>query len=218
MNNSKYLYVISAVFVTSLIVSNIIAVKTGNFFGATLPVAVILFPVSYIIGDVLTEVYGYEVARKIILLGFACNALAVIAILLGQALPGASFWDAQEAYERILGFTPRLLMASFSAYLIGELSNAKIMAFVRELTAGRWLWMRTISSTLIGQGLDSLVFLSVAFWGTLPPAVLLTLIFNQWLFKVTYEVIATPLTYVVVNFLKRTESKTTESPLLAASD
>lgn len=200
-----WLAFVTAVFVTCLIVANIIAVKLVNIFGFIVPAAVIIFPISYIFGDVLTEVYGYKQARRVIWIGFFCNLLAVVAIWIAQVLPGASFWDAQSAYERILGFTPRLLIASFIAYLIGEFANSFVLAKLKIATSGRWLWLRTISSTLIGEGLDSAVFITIAFAGTIPPDVLVSTIITQWLFKSGYEILATPLTYIVVNFLKKQE-------------
>ena len=203
--HSTWFVAIVALFITSLLVANIIAVKLVTVLGYTLPAAVIIFPISYILGDVLTEVYGYRRARQVIWLAFACNLLTVTAIWLAQVLPGAALWDAQAAYERILGFTPRLLLASFCAYLIGEFANSFVLAKMKVLTEGRWLWSRTITSTLIGQGLDSVVFITIAFLGILPTAGLVTTIVTQWLFKTSYEIIATPLTYVVVNFLKRAE-------------
>src|SRR5215813_11668217 len=118
--HSTWFVVLVAVFITCLLIANIIAVKLVTIFGLTVPAGIIIFPISYICGDVLTEVYGYRRARQVIWLGFGCNLLAVIAIWAGQVLPGAVFWDAQTAYERILGFTPRLLIASFCAYLAGE--------------------------------------------------------------------------------------------------
>ena len=205
--HSSWFVAVAAVFVTCLMISNIIAVKLIGVFGWTAPAALIIFPISYICGDVLTEVYGYRRARQVIWLAFACNLLAVAAIWVGQALPGAAFWDAQaqSAYERILGFTPRVLLASFCAYLAGEFANAFVLAKMKLLTDGRMLWTRTIGSTFIGQWLDSLIFLTIAFWGVLPPAALVSAIVTQWLVKVAYEALATPLTYSVVNFLKAQE-------------
>lgn len=203
--HSTWFVVVAAVFITCLIIANIIAVKLVTIFGLTVPAGIIIFPISYICGDVLTEVYGLRRARQIIWLGFACNLLAVTAIWLGQLLPGAAFWDAQSEYERILGFSARLLIASFSAYLVGSLANAVVLARIKVLTAGRMLWARTIGSTIVGEGLDSLIFIAIAFWGILPPTGLLAAIVTQWLFKVAYEVLVTPLTYVVINFLKRQE-------------
>jgi uncharacterized integral membrane protein (TIGR00697 family) len=202
---SIWFVVVTAVFVTSLVTANIIAVKLVGVAGLVFPAAVIIFPVSYIFGDVLTEVYGYRLARQVIWLGFLCNLLAVIAIWLGQVLPSASFWGGQAAYEQILGFTPRLLAASFIAYLAGEFANSIVLAKMKVATQGRWLWTRTIGSTLVGEGLDSLVFISAAFWGTIPASGLLSAILTQWLMKSAYEALVTPLTYLVVNFLKRQE-------------
>jgi len=202
---SPYFVVLVAVFITCLITANITAVKLVGVLGLVVPAAIIIFPISYIAGDVLTEVYGYRQARRVIWLGFLCNLLTVIAIWLGQALPAASFWDGQAAYERILGSTPRILVASFLAYLAGEFANAFVLAKMKIATRGRWLWTRTIGSTLVGQGLDSVVFITLAFAGTIPLAGLASAIVAQWLAKSAYEAAATPATYWVVNFLKRQE-------------
>jgi len=202
---SKWFVLVTAIFITCLITANITAVKLVGVFGLVLPAAVIIFPISYIFGDVLTEVYGYHQARRVIWLGFICNLIAVVAIWVGQVLPAASFWDGQAAYERILGYTPRLLVASFLAYLVGEFANSFVLAKMKIATSGRWLWMRTIGSTLVGQGLDSLVFITLAFVGTIPPSGLASAILTQWLAKSVYEAAVTPLTYGVVNFLKRQE-------------
>lgn len=202
---SHWFIVVVALFITCLITANIIAVKLISIFGLVLPAAIIIFPISYILGDVLTEVYGYRQARRVIWLGFLCNLILVVAILLGQILPGASFWDGQGAYERILGYTPRILAASFLAYLVGEFSNSFVLAKMKIATNGRWLWTRTIGSTLVGQGLDSLVFITLAFVGTIPLTSLVSAILTQWLAKSMYEAAVTPVTYKVVNFLKRHE-------------
>jgi uncharacterized integral membrane protein (TIGR00697 family) len=196
------------------------AVKLISPFGFLVPAGIIIFPLSYLFGDVLTEVYGYAAARRVIWLGFACNLLAVVAFSLGGLAPAAPFWHEQAAYETILGFTPRLLLASFIAYLVGEFVNSFVLAKLKIATRGRWLWTRTISSTLIGEGLDTLIFISIAFWGIIPSQLLLTTILTQWIFKVLYEVVATPFTYLVVGFLKRREQldmydyRTNFSPIL----
>jgi hypothetical protein len=212
MEGTKYSHwflIVVAVFVTCLITANIIAVKLVDLYGLILPAAIFIFPLSYITGDVLTEVYGYRQARKVIWLGFLCNVLVVVAIWIAQVLPAASFWDGQRAYERILGYTPRILMASFLAYLVGEFANSFVLAKLKIATHGRWLWMRTIGSTLVGQGLDSVVFIALAFAGTLPVQALTLAIVTQWLAKSAYEAAATPFTYLVVNFLKRREGMDT---------
>jgi len=202
---SSWFVAVAAVFVTCLITANIMAVKLVNLFGLILPAAIIIFPISYIVGDVLTEVYGYRQARRVIWLGFLMNLLAVIALWLGELLPPASFWDGQESYHRILGYTPRLLTASFLAYLTGEFANSFVLAKMKIATNGRWLWTRTIGSTLVGQGLDSAIFITLAFVGAMPWPALLTAVITQWLVKSVYETAATPLTYGVVIFLKNKE-------------
>ncbi len=203
---SPWFVLIAALFVTALITANIVAVKLVDVGGLIVPAGTItIFPLSYIFGDVLTEVYGFRRARLIIWLGFGCNLLAVLAIYFTQVLPSASFWDGQAAYERILGFTPRLLAASFAAYLVGEFANSIVLAKMKLLTKGRWLWSRTIGSTLVGEGLDSLVFVSIAFAGTIGGGDLLRTVITAWVLKSAYEILATPLTYLIVNFLKRTE-------------
>jgi len=210
----RWYSVVLAVFVATLIVSNIIAVKLVSLFGLTLPAAILLFPVAYICGDVLTEVYGYAAARRAIWIGFGCNLLAVAAIVLGSWLPPSPYWtagvypsaeQAQQAYQAILGFAPRLLAASFAAYLVGEFLNAYVMARMKVASGGRRLWTRTIASTLVGQAADSIVFLTLAFAGILPPQALAAAIVSQWLLKSAYEALATPLTYLVIHRLKRAE-------------
>ncbi len=203
--HSHWFVIVAAVFVTCLIISNIVAVKLISVEGIVVTAAITIFPISYIIGDVLTEVYGYRQARRVIWLGFGCNLIATAAIMIGQWLPAASFWQGQKAYEAILGYAPRLLLASFVAYLIGEFTNAYILAKMKIMTQGRWLWTRTIGSTVVGQGLDSVVFATIAFIGVIPFDALLVTIVSQWLIKTAYETLATPFTYLVVGFLKRRE-------------
>lgn len=194
-----------AVFVTCLITANIIAVKPVQVAGLVFPAAVVIFPLAYIFGDILTEVYGYARARQTIWIGFACNLIAVIAIYAGGLLPAAGFWPDQAAYGAILGFTPRLLLASFIAYLIGEFLNSFVLAKLKVKTSGRYLWVRTIGSTLVGELADSMVFITIAFLGVWPSDQMLMAIVTQWSIKVVYEVAATPLTYVVVGWLKHAE-------------
>jgi uncharacterized integral membrane protein (TIGR00697 family) len=213
MAEQRWLPAITAVFVTSLVVSNIIAVKlisVGPFF---LPAAILIFPVSYIFGDILTEVYGYAKARRVIWIGFGCNLLAVSVFYLSIALPPAPFWKAgafetaasQQAYQAIFGSTPRILAASFLAYLAGEFLNSFVLAKMKISTRGRHLWMRTIGSTVVGQLADSGVFIVLAFYGTVPADVLFMMVGSQWMVKSAYEALVTPLTYLAVNFLKRAE-------------
>ncbi len=201
MKVSSRFVVVAALFVTCLITANIIAVKIFSAASLLLPAAIIVFPLSYIIGDILTEVYGFKMARRVIWLGFFCNLVFVAFAWVGMKLPAASFWEGQAAYETILGYAPRLLLASFAGYLVGEFSNSYILARLKVATRGRLLWLRTIGSTIIGEGLDSVIFLVVAFAGT--PALTVTLVISHWLVKTGIEVVATPVTYAVVNFLKR---------------
>lgn len=203
MNISHRFVVIAAIFVTCLITANIIAVKVISLGSVFLPAAIIVFPISYIFGDILTEVYGYRWARRVIWLGFLCNLIFVFFAWVGLKLPPASFWEGQAAYESILGYTPRLLVASFSGYLVGEFANSFILAKMKIRTKGRWLWARTIGSTVVGQGLDTTIFIIIAFIGTTSFAPIMIL--YHWLAKTAIEVLATPFTYATVNFLKKKE-------------
>ena len=204
MNVSYRFVVIAVIFVTCLLTANIVGVKVISFDLFILPAAVVLFPLSYIFGDILTEVYGYRWARRVIWLGFLCNLIFVIFAWVGQVLPPAPLWEGQEAYESILGYTPRLLIASFCGYFAGEFANSFVLAKMKILTRGRWLWSRTIGSTIVGQGLDSLIFITVAYFGA--PFFVPMIILYHWLAKTVIEAVATPFTYAVVNFLKRKEA------------
>lgn len=197
---------VSAVFISVLVSANIVAVKLISVFGEVLPAAIIVFPLSYLLGDILTEVYGFKRARTVIWLGFLCNLIVVAVIWIAGTLPSVSFWAANDdAYQTILGYAPRLLIASFVAYLAGELANSAVLARMKIATKGKFLWARTIGSTVIGQGLDSALFITVAFAGEVPD--LWRMIWVQWLVKVSYEGLATPITYCVVGYLKRVEGR-----------
>ena len=196
----------AALFVTCLLTANTIAAKLIVVGGVVLTAGIVIFPVSYVVGDVLTEVWGYAAARRVIWLGFACNALMVAAIWLGGQLPPAPFWRGDPAYAEILGHAPRIVAASFVAYLAGEFANAFVLAKLKIATRGRWLWTRTIGSTIVGEGLDSVTFYPVAFYGIWNNQTLVSVIVFNWLLKVGVEVVATPLTYAVVGWLKRAEN------------
>ncbi|MGI8925772.1 MAG: queuosine precursor transporter [Tepidiformaceae bacterium] len=207
----RFLLLIASLFTGALIVSNIIAVKIADFSGVSgpiddyfLPAAVVVFPVSYILGDILTEVYGLRAARQAIWSAFLANAVAVIAIVAAQEVPAAPFWQDQAAYESILGQTWRIVGASFLAFLVGEFANAIVLARIKLVTRGRFLWARTIGSTIVGQGLDSAIFITIAFAGR-EGIDLWPLIWKQWLFKTVFEALATPFTYGAVIALKRVE-------------
>jgi len=204
MKVSYRFVVIAAIFVTCLITANIISVKMISLGPFIVFAGVFVFPLSYIVGDVLTEVYGYRIARRVIWLGFGCNLIFVIFAWVGQVLPSPSAWELQEAYESILGYAPRLLAASFCGYLVGEFANSFILARMKIFTKGRWLWSRTIGSTIVGEGLDTVVFTVLALIGT--PFFMPSVMLSQWLVKVLVETVATPATYAVVGYLKRKEA------------
>ncbi len=201
--------VLACLFVTSLLISNIIAGKLIQVWGLVLPAAVIIFPLTYIFGDILTEVYGFKRSRFVIWVGFAANILMAAVFLLTIALPYPDYWTGQTAYAAVLGFTPRLILASLVAYFAGEFVNATLLSKMKVLTQGKWLWTRTIGSTLVGEGLDTILFISIGFVGILTPANLGMMILAQYLFKVGFEVVATPLTYAVVKWLKDKEGQDT---------
>lgn len=207
---SKLFLIITVVYVTCLLLSNLVAGKmwavTSNI---TLPAAVILFPITYIFGDIFTEVYGFKNARIIIWLGFVCSFFAVGVYMITIGLPHPDFWTNQEAYATVLGTTPRVAAASFIGYLFGEFSNSMVLSKLKVMTGGKKLWVRTILSTLVGEGFDSVIFVTVSFWGTMENATLLQMIFFQYLFKVCYEIIFTPVTYAIVNWIKRKEEMDT---------
>ena len=198
--------IIAVIYVTCLLLSNLVAGKMWAVTGSiTLPAAVILFPITYIFGDVFTEVYGFKKARIIIWLGFGCSFFAVAVYLLTIALPHPDFWEGQAAYQTVLGTTPRVALASFAGYLFGEFSNSVVLSKLKVATGGKKLWIRTILSTLVGEGLDSVIFVTISFWGTMENSVVLRMILFQYLFKVIYEALFTPVTYKVVNWLKQKE-------------
>lgn len=205
MYGSPWFLVIVALYVTSLITANLVAVKVLAFGPWVTDAGLLTFPIAYIVGDVLTEVYGYAAARRVIWLGFVCNAIAVGTIQLAGALPAEGSWDGGDAWSRIFDSTARILLASFCAYLVGEFANSFVLAKLKVATDGRWLWTRTISSTIVGQGLDTLIFVTIAFAGVFSGQVLWEMLYTGWLLKTAYEVIATPLTYFVVGKLKAAE-------------
>ena len=201
----RYFALVGSGFVATLLISNIAAQKLillGPFVFAG---GILLFPVTYVFGDVLTEVYGYARARQVIWVGFGANVLMAAFLALVVALPPAPGWELQEAFASALGLVPRVVVASILGYWAGEFTNSFVLARLKVATDGRHLWMRTIGSTVVGQAVDTVIFTVVAFGGLLPAAVLFTAIWSGYLFKVFYEVAATPLTYLVVNRLKAVE-------------
>lgn len=211
----KYFDFIMAAFVAILLISNIVVVKVmrlGPLHLGPLTLgpwitdgATFLFPISYIFGDILTEVYGYARSRRVIWAGFGAIAAASLIYTAVGAMPPAADWPFQEAYTSILGQVPRFAIAGLIAFWAGEFCNSFVLARLKILTRGRWLWTRTLGSTVVGQAVDTAIFVTLGFWGTMPPGAVRDIFIFGFLFKVGYETLATPITYAVVNFLKRTE-------------
>lgn len=209
----RYLDLVMAAFVTILLLSNLIGASKPSF--VTLPggtqwsfgAGVLFFPVSYVIGDVLTEVYGYARARRVIWAGFAALAFMAFMAWAVVALPAADGWDGQAAYEQVFGNTWRIVAASMIAFWAGEFANSYVLARMKLWTRGRHLWSRTIGSTFVGQGLDSVIFYPLAFYGVAgwPPELLWQVVLSQWAIKTAWEALLTPVTYAVVGWLKRRE-------------
>ena len=209
-NVSRLFMLIAILYVTCLLLSNLIAGKMWAVTsGITLPAAVILFPITYIFGDIFTEVYGFQKARIVIWMGFACSFFAVLVYLITIALPHPGYWEGQDAFATVLGTTPRVAVASLLGYLFGEFSNSMILSRLKVKTQGKWLWVRTILSTVVGEGFDSIIFIMVSFWGTMDNQVILSMILYQYLFKVAYEILFTPVTYGICSWLKKRENTDT---------
>ena len=201
----KHLDTLILIFVVVLLVSNLVAQKICQLGPLTLSGAELLFPITYIFGDIFTEVYGYAASRRAIWTGFFASALLSVMGAIIVALPPAAGWRNQAAFATVFGFIPRLVIASLIAYWVGEFTNSYVMAKMKLLTRGRWLWTRTVGSTVTGQAVDTTVVVLIAFWGRAPGRTLTALILSSYIAKVVYEVLATPLTYAIVGWLKRTE-------------
>jgi uncharacterized integral membrane protein (TIGR00697 family) len=204
----RYYDLVMAAFVTVLLCANLIgAAKVAQVAGFTFGAGVLFFPISYVFGDVLTEVYGYARSRRVIWAGFAGLAFASFMAYVVVALPPAPFWKNQAAYEVAFGQAWRIALASMSAYFCGEFVNSYVLARMKILTGGRWLWTRTIGSTILGEGVDSLLFYPLAFYGTgiIPDEKLPLVMVAQFAAKVGVEVVFTPVTYAIVGWLKRAE-------------
>jgi queuosine precursor transporter len=205
--NYRLLPFITVLFVTVLLVSNIVSTKITSFWWFTFDGGTILFPLSYILGDVLTEIYWYKQARNVIWYWFFSIFLMSITIIIVWLLPPAPEWTFQQDYQNILGFTPRIVLASLFAFLLGSFSNAFIMAKLKVVMKWKQLWIRTIGSTIIGEWIDTGIFVLVAFYWIFPNPVLLTIIISNYIFKVWIEVIFTPLTYLTIGKLKNIEKE-----------
>lgn len=203
---SIYFVIITVITVALILISNVSSIKLFSLWKIILPSSALLFPFTYIIGDIVAEVYGYKKARFVIILGFLCNAFMALFFLISIKLPPASTWHLQNEYATILGTTPRMFIASLSAFLFGSLSNAFVLNLIKKYTGDAHLWMRTIGSTIVGELLDTLIFVIIAFVGTVPSSAIVTMILCQYIWKVSYEVVATPITYKVINWYKKLEN------------
>jgi hypothetical protein len=204
----RYYDLVMAAFVTVLLCANLIgASKVASLWGFTFGAGVLFFPISYVFGDVLTEVYGYARARKVVWAGFSALIFASFMSWAILAFPPAAGWEHQAAFETVFSNTWRIVLASLTAYFCGEFCNSYVLAKMKLWTGGRLLWSRTIGSTIVGEAVDSLIFYPLAFLGVWPNDLVLRVLLDNYLLKVAWEVVMTPLTYKVVNFLKRAESE-----------
>ena len=205
-SSTKGLYpVIVGIFVGLLLISNIGAVKLIAFGPIITDGGAFLFPLVYIAGDVLSEVYGFAAARKAILIGFAMSVLAALTFWLVQISPSADAWGNQEAYEAILGFVPRIVLASICGYLVGQLLNAWVLVWIKERTKEKALWLRLIGSTAVGELADTVVFCTIAFFGVITGADFLVYVLVGYLYKTLIEVVLLPITYPIIGYVKRHE-------------
>jgi queuosine precursor transporter len=205
MRHYKYLDTLILGFIVVLLVSNLVAQKICRFGPLTFSGAQLLFPITYICGDVFTEVYGYAASRRAIWLGFFASALLSVMGAIAVALPSDPGWHNQQAFATVFSFVPRFVIASLLAYWAGEFANSYTLAKLKILTHGRWLWTRIIGSTVVGQAIDTVLVVFIAFAGEIPWGTMVRMIVSAYLLKVIYETLATPLTYAVVGWLKRAE-------------
>jgi queuosine precursor transporter len=202
----RYYDLVMAAFVTVLLCANLIgASKVAQVWGVTFGAGVLFFPISYVFGDVLTEVYGYARARKVVWAGFGAEIFASFMAWAVLAFPPAPGWPHQAAFETVFGSTPRIVAASLVAYFCGEFTNSYVLAKMKLITNGRYLWTRTIGSTIAGEAVDSLIFYPLAFLGLWPTPLVVQVLISNYLLKVGWEAVMTPVTYRVVNALKRAE-------------
>jgi queuosine precursor transporter len=203
----RYIDLVTAAFVAVLIISNIASTKILQMGPFSFDGGTILFPLAYIFGDILTEVYGYQRSRRVIWIGFSAILLAALIFAVVDILPAAPGWELQASYHSILGQAPRIVAASLLAYFAGEFSNSFVLAKLKIATKGKWLWMRTIGSTLVGELVDTSIFLLVAFLNVIPSQLLWAVFVSNFIFKVGVEALFTPITYKLTNWLKHKESE-----------
>jgi len=205
MQEKKLLLPIAIIFTMALLVSNTVASKIIGIGSFVFTGGIFIFPISYIFGDVLTEVYGYRESRKVIWSAFLALIFMSLFYYLVGLLPSAGFWTGSEAYNMILGTIPRIVLASIVAYFLGEFSNSYVLSKMKIKMSGKKLWMRTIGSTVVGEGIDTIVFALIAFAGTFAGSELFLIIISGYIFKVLYEILATPITYFIISKVKKIE-------------
>lgn len=206
-NISKIFLIFTSLYVTLILISNILAGRLISICNISLTGAVIVFPFTYILSDIFTEVYGFNKNKKIIWLSFICNLIMVLIFMLVLKLPYPVTFENSDEYNIVLGTTPRNLVASLAGFLFGNFLNAIILSKLKVATKGKFLALRTITSTIFGEAIDTIIFITIAFWGQIPNEVLINMIINQSIFKILIEIIATPITYKVISKVKRIEDE-----------
>jgi len=204
-DEKKFLIPITGLFVATLLISNTLDTKIFHAFGLDLPAGILLFPLAYVFGDILTEVYGYATSRRIIWTGLAALLLMVGFYEIARAVPPAAFWENQASFDAVFSHVPRIVLASILAYLAGEFTNSFVLARMKVASEGRNMGWRFIASTVLGQAVDTSVFVAVAFLGVLPGSALAPMIASGWAVKVAWELLALPLTLTLVGAIKRAE-------------
>lgn len=207
MKTYKLYPIISGLFTASLLISNILDTKIFEFMGLNLPAGIIIFPIAYVFGDFLTEVYGYSASRKVIWTGFFSLIFLIISIHIAIILKPAVFWTSQKEFELILTAVPRIVLASITAYFLGEFANSFILAKLKVKTSGKFMSLRFIASTIAGQGIDTITFVLIAFSGTMDLNSLIAITLSAWLVKVLWEIIALPVTLPLVKWIKKVETE-----------
>lgn len=209
MENKKFklYYYLSIVFVSCILISNVVASRTFELFGFQLPSSTILFPISFIVGDVLTELYGFKNSLKVFLLGFICNIFMVVTFMIINILPIPETLQTAEAFKTVLSYTPRVLIGSLTGFLLGNIVNSSLMILFKKLTKQRFLWIRTILSTIVGEIIDTFCFIFIAFVGILPLKTMFLSVFITSLVKIVYEIMFTPIVYLIIHKNKLKEEK-----------
>jgi uncharacterized integral membrane protein (TIGR00697 family) len=203
----RFLPVITGLFTATLLISNTLDTKIFSFGSLALPAGIILFPLAYLIGDILTEVYGYSASRKVIWTGLLSLLLMVAMYEIARLLPAASFWANQESFDKTLGHVPRIVAAGITAYFLGEFCNSYVLAKLKVKSGGRSMPIRFVLSTFVGQAVDTAVFVLIAFAGTFAPTELVSIVISAWAFKVCWEIVALPITLPIVKWLKAAENE-----------